>query len=528
MTLNKLIAIFMVAIMTISVVGVAFAGGAVASDDEEESLYDDPVYIDVDTEKEDVSVHLDTEFDVDAGATEVIETDAHAADADAADYDGDIEVSVNEEGDVEVENVDDEEITVTGVNVEFDAAQLPYVLDSEHAEPVDDEFDGDASIVFEDQQSDGERLTVSAAHSEDFAVVFYEVDEDGDPITEEDNESAAVGESADLDAGDYEVINVDLDEELDEDDELAAVLYEDDESVEDTNADVTVDEVVMSDFEALVTGPAEEDPATTEWMAYHADKVVDMDVSVDHGELNESEYEVNETDEDVNVTVDMTRNGTAYEDMDLDNLQLTLGLDENVFQNVEDHTELDSDVLTLDRIEDDEQPKTYVFEVQDVDSLETYTLDMSGEVTAASSDNAIEAGAYVTPDDSPETFTSQSYEIDEGGDAGQFVEGLDEPGTAATGILVFLGIGTVGYAGYKNNVFSRLREKEAEAFGILAAGAIVVVAGAEAMTGSTMIFAPTFDMIGYEAEAWIVALIGLAIAGVTASMTLDKDELPTR
>lgn len=344
---------------------------------------------------------------------------------------GTLAASVDDNGDILVEETGGtDSATLEELHVTYDAAQYPYVLPSDGATPVDENYTGTSSVTFNDQQTDGERVTVSAAHNESFFVVFHETSDDGNAIVEDDDgEMVSVGSSAELNGGEYGTINVDLDEQYENDMQLNAMLHtsndgEIGEPIEESgvvsqNGQLTIGDTVMSSESDLLVGPASEETQT--YMVYHPDMVVDTNITTTNGELNESEYEPEEFDETQFEVV--FERSTTYESLSLSSLHVEVTLDTIAFNDIEEVTEVDPDTIILNEISESDDLKTYQFDIVEPNSSSDYTVQVNGTANAVDADEAVSAGSVQDPDGGAQSAgTVESYAMSSAGGAPFFAD----------------------------------------------------------------------------------------------------------
>ena len=550
MNRKTLFAVMMAVIMVFS--GAAFAGGVTASentefDGEEVSEIDqtDTVYFHLDGDLETVTVAMtDTPALADA-ETVTYEMSVHADDAEV-DHE-DVSAEVTDEGDVEVTasasvDAEDYEVLVT-----VDAAQVPYVLSSEDAESVDDS--AESSITFDNDTNDGERMVVSASHDEDFFVVFYEVDDDEIDTDEE------LGESSELDAGEYSVINVDLNQTLDEDQDVGVMLHESDdgepgdvitdgaeEDIQDT-ASIEVDDVVMNSTEVLITGPDEEEEHN--YQVLHPDEVIDLTVSVEDADF-EFDNGTLEADEDAverdgELVFEVTRNDTEYEDVDLsENVTIEIELNSDFFSEIEDVT--DEDALNLTDDTEDDGVLTFVYEVDDDEDFtdDTYELRFDVMFELGEDDDVVTMSSTHNPAGGVAATDTQSY----GYAALSGIVAPDFFSVPAPAIL-WSGLGVFAVVG---GIFAAHRQRDGSdgiegllpydetwknaGWGILFLGGIVAATETalrglsrfEDMTYIAQLVADT-GLVGHEMATTLVAIVGIVAITIAVALQVDDDLL---
>ncbi|WP_090384756.1 DUF7282 domain-containing protein [Natronobacterium texcoconense] len=137
-----------------------------------------------------------------------------------------------------------------------DATAVVQYVEIEVVQRVEeiDELEGEATITFQDQDSDGDSVVIDAIELSEggFVAVYDELAVDADP-------EAVLGSSEYLEAGAYDNVTVELDESLEESQPLTAVVHHDttgDETFQYVESDGSEDEPYVSEGGAPVLDSA--------------------------------------------------------------------------------------------------------------------------------------------------------------------------------------------------------------------------------------------------------------------------------
>jgi len=410
-------------VMAVLMVGgaVAFAGGAIASQNQhfdgqtvDAQHQIDTFYPSIGSDLNNVTIAMTNNVDLTAGQNKTFMTQVPADNAtiNASSGSGTAEAYV-ENGDVVInETGGSSSVTVEELFITFDVDQFPHVVPSSEvsAYNTSDTYNTTASVTFADQQTDGERVTVSADYDSNFYVVIHEVDDNGDPITEENNETAHVGVSAELTPGEYNAVNIELDETFDADTELNAMLHASNNSelgdpitdgsgnAVSMNSNITVQDIVMQSGNTTLV----ENPDGTEVHNYRVvdpAAFVDVNMSTDNGALNatSSLYEPDDQSGDSSFDATFTPSD-HYSNVTLDQLEVYVSLHSDAFTNAEENTAENASELVLSNIADDGNYTQFKFEIVEANNFTEQTITVNGSVNAADVEDAIVVGAQPQPD----------------------------------------------------------------------------------------------------------------------------------
>ena len=418
----------------------AFAGGSLAAENAEfdgeavdASDAINTTYLGA-GESGNVTIAMTSSQSVSAGGSVTYTSNVHpdSVSVNSSSGSGTLSASVDANGDLLVEETGGtDSATVDELHVTYDHAQFPYVLPSDQAVATDENYTGTSSVGFNSQSTDGERLSLNAAHNGSYFIVVHEVDDNGNPITENsDGEDVNVGVSSEL-TGEYSNVNVDLDEPVDSDTELAVMLHQSDDgdvgaAIEDDSSNIvqassqlSVNDVVMTSESDLLVGPGTE---TQSYMVYHPGMVMDASVSTTNGELNESEYEPENFGESGEYTVTFERSST-YENVSLDSLFVEVGMDTIAFDDISEETEESSDSFVLDQISERDDQKVYKFEVLNPGASDEYNVTINATVNQVDAQEALSADGVPDPTGGAESDgETVSYSISAAGGAPNFFD----------------------------------------------------------------------------------------------------------
>lgn len=407
-------------LLTFVMLGSVFAGGALAStnaqfDGESVDEIDatGTFYVNApDPGVENVTVSMDEDVSLTADETVTYNVGPYPSSAEvaASSGDGEVEATINADGDIEVtETTGADPATLEELHVTVDVNQINYVGSSGDAVNMDEEFSGTEMVSFEAQQSDGERLNVEASVTEDFFVVVHEVDDEGEPITEDDDENMThIGVSEEMDAGEYHQITMVLDESIEDTQDLNVMVHESDDgevgnAIQDLDAtsEVTVEDEVMSEVAPMIEAPA----GTEEVHDYGVYNVNSMfDISID---IDQDEYEIGE---EVDHNISLDRN-TNYDFVSVSATEFEIKFDDLSFDDIEDET--DADNLVRTDIEDTDNSTIYHFEVDDSTLTdEEYTVEFLATPNAVDEESALVASAEINPEGGVVSDTSEDRSVE--------------------------------------------------------------------------------------------------------------------
>ncbi|MEY7852073.1 CARDB domain-containing protein [Natrarchaeobius sp. A-rgal3] len=302
-----------------------------------------------------------------------------------------------------------------------DEAQLVQFVEVEVVQKIEeiDELEGTATITFADQDSDGERVVIDDVDLSEggFVAIYDGMDVDADP-------DGVVGVSDYLEPGEYEDLEIALDDPLTESGPLVAVVHHDttgDETFQYAETDGEEDEPYVADGGGPVLDAAfvtVEEPTEPEATLSVSDQEGDGETLV-VDEANASvEYVVTAEYDGERVDSDPFEAGEAADSLELD---LEPTLEENATVDVSVRALADDDELANESIEytvvdapPDDPESTLSVSDQEGDGESVVVEEASADVRFAIvvTDEDGEQRGETVPFDAGETVENESIGID--------------------------------------------------------------------------------------------------------------------